>query len=788
MAELTVPDDLVPRAKAALERNAWRESFDVFAQADAEGLLSSRDLMLYAEAANWCGQVPRTLELHERAYASFSAKSDAEGAARAAMMLAETHTHTREGAVANSWLRRAEKLLEPIAECPAHSRLAWMKSMFAQARSDLDTALAFASESLAIGERCKDRESQALGLLRKGRVLIKQGHVDEGMLLVDEAMVAAVGGELSPMATGTVYCATIAACHDLFDYNRAGEWTDAARRWCERSSVTGFPGICRVHRAEILRLRGNWQEAQTEAVRAQDELRAFGALDLLGDSFYELGEIRLRMGELEAAREAFRQAHELGRDPQPGLALLWLEEGRAHAAASQIAQAVADVPASDRLRRARLLPAQVEIAIAAGDLATARSAADELDADLKDFTSPGLSAATLHARGAVQLANGDGGSAVVSLRKAIQLWKQIDAPYEAARSRTLLAEARRSQGDDEAARLELQSARASFEKLGAAVALRRTEQPASAGKAPDTPSRAGTLAATMLAPPGTNAMPTVGDVIDGKIELLRLLGGGGMGMVFEALNRRTGRHVAVKLLRRDLCSDGAACQRLLQEALACGRIQHPNVVDVYDAGTHGSTPYIVMELLRGESLGQRLDRERTLSVSDAAFIVLQAAAGLGAAHRAGIVHRDLKPDNLFLAATPGAERGYVVKVVDFGISKLADSEARLADTQTGTIVGTPYYMSPEQAMGSKLIDRRTDFYALGAVLFHALTGRTPFQGDNYNALLAAILTTPMVSPRSLRADIPVAVEAAIVRATARDPDLRPGTADEFAADLRSALG
>jgi serine/threonine-protein kinase len=342
-----------------------------------------------------------------------------------------------------------------------------------------------------------------------------------------------------------------------------------------------------------------------------------------------------------------------------------------------------------------------------------------------------------------------------------------------------LAEAYRAKGDDEAGRLELRAARSAFERLGATLAFKRTEPPSE-------PLSATLAASAAPASADLGDLPTVGDVVDGKIELLRLLGGGGMGMVFEALHRRTGRHVAVKLLRRDLSTDPTACDRLLQEALACGRIQHPNVVDVYDAGVHGKNPYIVMELLRGESLGARIDRERVIAVDDAVRVIVQALAGLSAAHRAGIVHRDLKPDNLFLA-NPSTGDVPVVKVVDFGISKLTDREGALSTTQTGAIVGTPYYMSPEQAMGSKQLDKRTDIYSVGAVLFHLLTGRPPFVAENYNALLHAILTKPPPRPRSLRPEIPTSIEGATLRALAFDPDTRYATADEFAADLRGAL-
>jgi tetratricopeptide (TPR) repeat protein len=759
----------------ALKRSAWAEAVERFGAADAAGVLTPDELRSYGEAALWCQRGDLAIELYERACAGYTAKGDKAGAADVALRLANGHMHKRQMAIGSGWFRRAERLLADSPECAAHAQLAFIQSMMAGGRGELDVALELADKSLAIAERIGDLDSQALALLRRGRVLVQQGKLAQGMADIDEAMVAAVSGELHPMITGTIYCATISACHELCDYDRAGEWTEAARRWCERKSITGFPGICRVHRAEILRLRGRWEEAETEATRAAGELRDFGLLDTSGEAFYEIGEIRLRMGDLDEAEDAFRQAQELGKDPQPGLALLWLERGKVETAKGMIARAVEETPQARKLLRVRLLPAQVEIALAAGDVATARAAADELEETSKEFRTVGIDAAAATARGALQIATGDPATAITTLRRACALWKQVDAPYESAQARLLLAKAYQAHGDEETAKAETKAARQTLERLGAVLALQRTaEAPADSAPRP-------TQSVSFEAGP----MP--GDVLDDRIELLRLIGGGGMGRVFEGRNRRTGRHVAVKLLRSDLTTDPAACQRLLQEALACGRIQHPNVVDVYDAGIHLRRPYVVMELLRGESLGERLDRDKMLETKCAVSLILQALTGIGAAHRANTIHRDIKPDNLFLMDN-GAGTEPTVKVLDFGISKLIGPESTLTDTKTGMIVGTPFYMSPEQAMGKKEIDHRTDIYGLGAVLFHALTGTTPFNGENYNALLAAIITTEVPRPRSLRSDIPLALEAVILRAMARDPAMRYPNADELAGDLRAVLG
>jgi tetratricopeptide (TPR) repeat protein len=544
-------------------------------------------------------------------------------------------------------------------------------------------------------------------------------------------------------------------------------------------SVAGFAGICRIHRAQILRLRGKWVEAEREVLSAAAEVRDFRASAAVPEAFYELGEIRLRLGNFDGAADAFRQAHELGREPLPGLALLWLEQGRGQAAASKLAQALADLPREQRLKRARLLPAQVHVAVRLGDLDTAIKAFDELQSIVAVRPTRALEALASTAEGTVLLAKHDAPAATAALRRAIQLWTQLDAPFEAAQARLSLASAYRLQGDGEAADLELQSARSAFQRLGATQAL-ATSTPA----VPVTNATAAQLSETLAASAPLPSTSAAGSIIDGKLELTTMLGRGGMGVVFAAKNRNTGRDVAVKILRREVASDPAACQRMLQEALACGRIQHPNVVDIYDAGSDSGQPYIVMELLRGESLAARIDREHKVNPAAAVEIAAQALAGIAAAHSAGIVHRDLKPDNLFLANGAG---GLCVKVVDFGISKLSDGSASLASTHTGAVVGTPYYMSPEQANGQKDIDARTDIYAVGALLFHALTGRPPYLADNYNALLAQILTSSPPSVRSLAPEIPAALDAAIDRALSRDPEARQPSADAFAAELRAAI-
>ena len=467
-------DKPLQEARDAFDRHAWQEAFDLLSAADASGGLAPEDLESLAEAAFWTGRTDECIEALERAYACFTEAGNARGAASVAINLCFHHFAKLAPSVAAGWSSRAVRLLETEPDCPEHGHLARISTNVTMSTGNLDGALEYARRTYEIGSRFGDRDLQAFGLFDQGNVLVAKGQVAEGMALLDEAMVAAVSGELGPFATGVIYCSMITTCERLADYRRAAEWTDAAQRWCDRQSIAGFPGLCRVQHAQIMRLRGAWAEAEEEATRARDELQGFN-LRATGEAFYQIGEIRLRMGDLPAADDAFCQAHELGREPQPGLALLRLAEGNIDAARSMINRAIVD-QSWDRLARARLLPVQVEIAIAAADLETASSAADELEAIAETYDTPALRASAACARGALQLAEGDAAAACESLRRGWRLWQEVDAPYEAARARMLLAAAYQAGGDGEAAKLELRSAASTFERLGAVLDTRRAAE------------------------------------------------------------------------------------------------------------------------------------------------------------------------------------------------------------------------------------------------------------------------------------------------------------------------
>jgi class 3 adenylate cyclase len=467
----TMNGGALEQAREAFERHAWRETFDALRAADEDGGLEPDDLERLAQAAWWISRIDVCLDARERAYAARLARGERAAAAYEAIWLARDNLTRRRGATGLSWFKRAESLLDGEPESREHAYLEQMSSAIAAGSGDLEGAVAHAARAVELGARFGDRDIQARALTNQGEALVLLGRTEEGMALFDEAAVAAVGGELSPMATGIVYCNTIGICAEMADYGRAAEWTEAAKRWCERQAISGFPGVCRVHRAEIVRLRGAWAEAEREARVAAEELTEHATLTYAAAAFKELGEIRLRMGDLEEAENAFRQANELGKDPQPGLALVHLARGDAEAAAGQLRRALAET--GPPLSRARLLPTAVEIALARGNLTAARAASEELQVIAAQYGSAMLRALAACAAGQVSLAQGDPLEAQARLRDSVRLWVEIEAPYEAARAREMLGAAYRAGGDEDAAVLEIEAARAAFDRLGAAIDLRR---------------------------------------------------------------------------------------------------------------------------------------------------------------------------------------------------------------------------------------------------------------------------------------------------------------------------
>ena len=473
-AEPASPDSLLA-AREALARHAWQDAFELLSRADREGVLSGDDLEALAGAAFFTAHPDLEHEAKERAFKAHHAEGRKVRAAYVALDLARGYLYEGKASIGSAWTRRAERLLEGEGESYAHGYLALVRSEGARARGDVDGALELAEQAVRIGERTADPDLQAWSLTSLGSLKIATGATSEGFALMEEASIAGVNGELSPFTTGVTCCAMIAACRDLTDYRRASEWTEATERWCERQSVSGFPGVCRVHRAEVVAIGGDWARAERELERATDELAAYHATPPQADGYYAIGEIRRLKGDFAGAEEALRQAHARGRTPQPALALIRLSEGKVAAAVRAINAAVRD-ETWDQWARARLLPAQVEIAIAANDVARAREAAEGFARIIESFESPALEAQRHQAWGRVLLAEGDADGAAREFRAALRSWRDVANPYEVARARALLSKALRVVGDEEDADLELRAALDEFARLGAALDARAAER------------------------------------------------------------------------------------------------------------------------------------------------------------------------------------------------------------------------------------------------------------------------------------------------------------------------
>jgi class 3 adenylate cyclase len=469
-------EDRVQQGRDAYRRHAWHEAFDCLREADSETPISPQDLGLLAESAWFAGAPDAAIEARERAHAAYLVQGDRCHAAEMALQLAGDHFERLETAIGSGWLSKARRLLEQTShECAAHGWQATSLAYFAMRMSgDWEEVLRQAKLAQGIGERLAIPAIQALALQQQGSALVAMGGIDEGLALIDESTVAAVSGELDPMTTGKIYCSTINVCRNLADWRRASEWTDAAERWCRRQGVSGFPGICRVHRAEIMHFRGSWADAEREAKRACEELKTYDVL-LSGEAQYEIGEVRLRVGDVEGAREAFRQAHQLSREPEPGRSLLRLAQGDTPGANISIKRALAGFD-SHAFIQARLLPAAVEIGIAAGDLDSVAQHVAQLEQIAGSFRTTAVTATAEYARGLLLLARGDAATALARQRHAVELWHEIGAPYETAKARTALGETFRAEGDEGVARLEFESAKADFERLGALPDARRVGQ------------------------------------------------------------------------------------------------------------------------------------------------------------------------------------------------------------------------------------------------------------------------------------------------------------------------
>jgi DNA-binding NarL/FixJ family response regulator len=453
--------------------DAWAAVYHRLTGADPKAL-SVAELEALAEAAFWLGKPRESIAARQRAYAAYRDVGDVAKATKTAWLLFHNYFDLNETAAASGWLQRAHRHAEAIPDQVESGYVALADSEWAAYQDDLDRALECAVKATETGQRFADPDLEGLGLATQGRILITRGDAPAGLDRLDEALVAVLSDELSPFATGWVYCLLLYTCEELGDVRRAAEWTDLAVLWCEqRGQDSWYPGLCRLHQCEVRSWRGEWTVAEAQAIRAADELAPFGDY-LVADGQYVAGEIRRRKGEFKAAEAAFRHAHRYGRDPQPGLALLHLAQGDADQAASELRIAVAGEKGMP-LRQGLLLAAHVRAELECGQLEPAAASADRLARVAEQSRSRLLQAMAGTAAGAVLLERGEAGKALAVLKEACGISRELSCPYETAETRVLIGLAARNLGDEATATLELDAARASFVVLGAAPDVARVD-------------------------------------------------------------------------------------------------------------------------------------------------------------------------------------------------------------------------------------------------------------------------------------------------------------------------
>jgi DNA-binding CsgD family transcriptional regulator len=464
--------DELERGRKSYVSRAWMDAYGSLSNADQVAPLGAEDLELLARSAYMLGRDDEYASCLERAHHTYLEAGDASRAVRCAFWIGHNLLFRSETGPALGWFARAQRLLErEERECVERGYLLIPTLLQHVFSGDFEAAYTTALNAAEIGERFGDQDLVAMALMEQGHALVKQGRTEEGLRLVDETMVAVTAGELSPIVAGIVYCNTIAFCQSVYELRRAREWTAALTRWCEdQPEMIAHKGLCLVHRAEIMTLVGAWRDALEEAYRVGERFRE-GVLNerALGHAAYRQGEVHRLQGEFDAAEAAYRESSRCGHEPQPGLALLRLAQGNSDAAAAAIRRVVGET--TKPLKRARYLPAYVEIMLAVGDGEEARTAYRELEGIAERQGSAALDAMSAHAEGAVDLAEGDARAALLALRRAWQTWQDLEAPYEAARVRVLLGLACRALGDDDTTALELEAARGVFEQLGAAPDL-----------------------------------------------------------------------------------------------------------------------------------------------------------------------------------------------------------------------------------------------------------------------------------------------------------------------------
>jgi len=464
--------ELLRQAHAAHSENRFSVADEAFARADQLGELSADDLVAWQDSTWWLGQADRALELAEVAHQHLLAEGQTTRGAQAAIGLGFLLMLRGDLAAGSGWIQRGRSLVERAPDETAHWYVVHLDAENALHGGDLDRALDLAARVRDAAQRTSDTTLLSLALMTAGTALLRKGAVAEGMALVDEAMLPVRAGRIPPDMAGNLYCQMIAVCWELFDLRRAREWTAATERWCEQfDSAVMFSGICRMHRVQLRQVSGEWDGAAADARIVCTELVGMNT-EVVAEGHYLLAELLRLRGDTVGAASAYRRAHELGRDPQPGLALLTAQTDAVGAGLVSLVTALTTHQGAE-YARAPLLHAVVDLAVDLPDLDAAEGASEQLTAMAHRWQSDGLHALAADARGAVLLAAGSPGEAVVSLREAVRRWQELEAPHACARSRTRLGQAYSALGDHGAATRELDVAERTLTALDAVADLRR---------------------------------------------------------------------------------------------------------------------------------------------------------------------------------------------------------------------------------------------------------------------------------------------------------------------------
>ena len=539
---------VLEQGREALRRNAWATAYARLSAADQKATLGPDDLVGLSMAAQLAGKDIESLRLLERAHQGYLKQGDTLRAVRCAVWLGHVSQYRGEIAQAGGWVARAQRLLEGKKPSVEHGYLLLPQGLRAVMQGEVDKAYEIFAQAAAIGQKYDEKDLLAMALHGQGRAAIRRGEIAHGVTLLDEAMVAVRTGELTPIISGIVYCGLIESCRETFDVRRAQEWTAALNDWCAaQPEMVPYQGACLLHRAEILQLRGAWPEAVGEARRACEQMSVPPPKPTVGAAHYRLAELHRVRGEFEQAAEAYGQAKQWERAPEPGMAQLQFAQGQWKAAYAAIKRIAEEVKGGEG--RVRVLDAYAEIALAAGDLVAARAAAEELARIAEKHGAPLLRALSSRAMGAALLAEGNARAALPELRNSWQIWCELEAPHEAARTRVLIARACRELGDAAAADAEMAAAREVFEQLGAAGDLARMKRAAGAS------------------PPAAD-----GPLSEREVQVLRLVAAGMTNRKIAGnlgISEKTvARHISNIFTKLDLSSRAAATAYAYQNGFA----------------------------------------------------------------------------------------------------------------------------------------------------------------------------------------------------------------------------